>query len=380
MAQRTLAALGGLLLAAQPALAAAPVGDPLAGLQAMRELNAIVLGDTQGWLAVQGKTFVAGDVKNGGEFGIGNAAKGAAVSDRATLTVGGKIQNYTRLQNGANGAAGSVGTPAGILVGGNVSQLDLATSNATVKVGGTIANTTGSSGSTIESGGAGHGYLNANGGTITTNKGAAFTAGLQGGINSEAANLEANLTSLSASLSGLGTTAGNSSANSYGAWTFNAVSDGTGKSVFNLPEAAFSGWQWTLNVADPTLTVIFNVSGDGSYNWNSALAGAFAGMSDKIIWNFGDATKLDISQAVYGSILAPLAKVGANSALNGSVVAGELKASSGVNLGTYAGGNLGFGEPEAVPEPATWAMLISGFGLVGFMMRRRNRGIARASA
>ncbi len=116
MAQRTLAALGGLLLAAQPALAAAPVGDPLAGLQAMRELNAIVLGDTQGWLAVQGKTFVAGDVKNGGEFGIGNAAKGAAVSDRATLTVGGKIQNYTRLQNGANGAAGSVGRRRPVLL------------------------------------------------------------------------------------------------------------------------------------------------------------------------------------------------------------------------------------------------------------------------
>jgi choice-of-anchor A domain-containing protein len=380
MTQRTLLALGGLLLASQPALATAPVGDPLAGLQAMRELNAVVLGDTQGWLEVQGKTFVAGDVKNGGEFGTGNAAKGAAGSDRATLTVGGRIQNYTRLRNGANGAAGPVGAPAGILAGGNVSQLDLAAGNAIVKVGGSIANTSGSTGSTIESGGAGHGYLNANGGTITTNKGAAFTAGLQGGINSEAQKLEADLTSLSASLSGLGTTAGNSSTSKFGAWTFNAVSDGTGKSVFNLTEAAFSGWRWTLNVADPTLTVIFNITGDGSYDWNSTLAGAFAGLSDKVIWNFGDANRLDISQTVYGSILAPFARVGANSALNGSIVAGELKADSGVKLGTYAGGNLGFVEPEAVPEPATWAMLIAGFGLVGAMMRRRNRGIARASA
>ena len=380
MTYRTLAALGGLLLAAQPALATAPVGDPLAGLQAMRELNAIVLGDTQGWLAVQGKTFVAGDVKNGGEFGIGNSAKGAAASDRATLTVGGKIQNYTRLQNGANGAAGPVGAPASMLVGGNVQQLDLATGNASVKVGGTIANTNGSAGSTVESGGAGHGYLNANGGTITTNKGAAYASGLQGGINAEAAKLEADLTALSASLAGLGATAGNSVSNSYGAWTFNAVSDGTGKSVFNLTEAAFSGWQWTLNVADPTLTVIFNVSGDGSYNWNTALAGAFAGFAGEVIWNFSDATKLDISQVVNGSILAPLAKVAANSALNGSVVAGDLKASSGVNLGTYHGSDLGFGSAEAVPEPATWAMLITGFGMVGAMIRRRNRGIARASA
>ena len=27
--------------------------------------------------------------------------------------------------------------------------------------------------------------------------------------------------------------------------------------------------------------------------------------------------------------------------------------------------------PSAVPEPATWAMMLFGFGLVGFLMRRR---------
>ena len=27
--------------------------------------------------------------------------------------------------------------------------------------------------------------------------------------------------------------------------------------------------------------------------------------------------------------------------------------------------------PSAVPEPATWAMMLFGFGLIGFMMRRR---------
>lgn len=33
-----------------------------------------------------------------------------------------------------------------------------------------------------------------------------------------------------------------------------------------------------------------------------------------------------------------------------------------------------------VPEPATWAMLISGFGLVGFAMRRRKASIASVAA
>jgi hypothetical protein len=41
--------------------------------------------------------------------------------------------------------------------------------------------------------------------------------------------------------------------------------------------------------------------------------------------------------------------------------------------GTYSG-NLTFqATPAAVPEPATWAMFIGGFGLIGGAMRRRQR-------
>jgi hypothetical protein len=35
---------------------------------------------------------------------------------------------------------------------------------------------------------------------------------------------------------------------------------------------------------------------------------------------------------------------------------------------------------NVVPEPATWAMMIAGFGLVGFAMRRRKDGLASVSA
>ena len=56
----------------------------------------------------------------------------------------------------------------------------------------------------------------------------------------------------------------------------------------------------------------------------------------------------------------------------------------GINLASFAGGSLAEGgqlfflENTAVPEPATWAMMIGGFGLTGFAMRRRRTGVVAA--
>ena len=38
--------------------------------------------------------------------------------------------------------------------------------------------------------------------------------------------------------------------------------------------------------------------------------------------------------------------------------------------------NASIGAPMAVPEPATWAMMIIGFGAVGSMIRRRRAVVA----
>lgn len=371
-------AFGSLILAAQPALATAPVGDPLGGLQAMRELNAIAFGGTTGWLTVEGKTFIGGDLRDGGEFGTGNSTKSAAASSRAILTVGGNSTSYTRIQNGSNGGSGNVGSPAAVNVGGNVANLALAADHVSVNIGGTVSQSSASAGSSVTSGGAGSGWLGDNGGSFSTNNGAGFTSSVTTPIGTEAAQLEADLKALSTSLAGLETTGGNSVTNNYGAMVFTAVSDGAGKSVFNLTEADFSGWQWTLNAVDPALTIVFNVTGDGSYLWNTNLAGAFSSFADQIIWNFSDATSLSINQTVYGSVLAPFANLHANSALNGTVVAKELQASSGVKLAAFDGTDIGLAAPA--PEPATWAMMITGFGLVGAALRRRERRIAHSCA
>jgi len=49
------------------------------------------------------------------------------------------------------------------------------------------------------------------------------------------------------------------------------------------------------------------------------------------------------------------------------------------SVGTFGALDIG-GNPSAVPEPGTWAMMILGFGLVGVAMRRRSSGVARVSA
>lgn len=58
-------------------------------------------------------------------------------------------------------------------------------------------------------------------------------------------------------------------------------------------------------------------------------------------------------------------------------VQGTTLGNSAIGLGTGGGGFDG--EGGGVPEPATWAMLLSGFGLVGFAARRR-RGVQSVAA
>ncbi len=113
----------------------------------------------------------------------------------------------------------------------------------------------------------------------------------------------------------------------------------------------------------------------------------------------GDPTKGDDLAAIQGAIWQVLHPDAVFSSSNAAV---DALIGSYVTLAPSLTGNARFifstdGDPQqsllipGVPEPATWAMLIAGFGMVGFALRnrrgmvgisarRRNRQVARATA
>jgi hypothetical protein len=93
---------------ALPAVPANAAGNASADLQAMRELNLIVLDNLNAGHETEGKALIGGSVTGrNSNFGIGNAAQGAAVSNRRPLTVGGNFSGGNI--NLSNGQTVSVG-------------------------------------------------------------------------------------------------------------------------------------------------------------------------------------------------------------------------------------------------------------------------------
>lgn len=148
--------------------------------------------------------------------------------------------------------------------------------------------------------------------------------------------------------------------------------------VFNLDGFKASDTNtFTINLT-PGSNALINVSGNAGLIWS---AGIFinGGDASNILWNFSDATSLSFYNIdLRGSVLAPHADYnpGGWGVINGQVVVNSFSGnwSTGatqVNSVNYQGGLLNLVPTAAVPEPATWALMIGGFGLAGAMLRRR---------
>lgn len=395
-----------LLGGAAPALA---TGDAAAGLQAMRELNLIVLGNWQAGQDVEGKAFIGGNASgNATQVGIGNANQGAAASNRRTLTIAGSNSiNNLNLNNGPNGPTPQgqpqprVATNPGVLIGGNSTNINLNAQGASLDVGGNLqgnynvgagqtftiggnltnGGVNGSAGATIRVGGTIQGNANANGATIQQNQGIGFNAATTAAATTaELATLTSNLGALSSTLASLVIASNPSSITvQNGRATFNAVDNGAGYALFNVNASFFANSEYNYNFGT-TSPVIINVFDNSQTVLNFGLTptgGANASRNQQVIWNFVNATQINFTRMVHGSVLAMNAAISNTTPIEGSVVAKSFNQSGEVHLGTYAGTDGFLLVDPPVPEPAIWAQLITGFGLAGTALRRRR---ARALA
>ncbi|MBL3560671.1 collagen-binding domain-containing protein [Rhodovulum sulfidophilum] len=153
--------------------------------------------------------------------------------------------------------------------------------------------------------------------------------------------------------------------------TLNIDATSGGLNVYNFDISDFGGAIGQIDFSlGATDTLILNVSGS-SILFEDNLLGLQAADGQRIIWNFYEATAVDIDRMVYGTVLAGNAALTNSTAIEGNVFAASAVLRGQVHLQPFAG-ELPPTDPAPVPLPATLPMLAAGLGLVGLMRRRRS--------
>ena len=164
---------------------------------------------------------------------------------------------------------------------------------------------------------------------------------------------------------------------------------GSSLAVFNLSARQLfgSGYQgFTLNPAAATGDILINLEG-ANVNWNS---GSFFSQfntqswNGRVLFNFYDATAVNLSGLLGGYVVAPKANVTAQNNIDGGIMAENLTVESEVDLpgsGSSAwSGDLPSVPTASVPEAPGWAWA-AGLGMVGLTadsLRRRRRWFTAA--
>jgi choice-of-anchor A domain-containing protein len=228
-------------------------------------------------------------------------------------------------------------------------------------------------------------YGNTSGNLNVNNGGSVYVAGSKGAaINfngggsyipapaNTIADFETALNAFSTSLSALAATSGLPTAGNNEA--IKARPNTAGTAVFNITSAqlaAIPSYRLNLNGAS---TVIFNVSG-ALVNFNANDESGTLG-ADNIIWNFYDATSVNLFTEIAGTVLAPLANVSNSSPIDGALVANSWTGSGELH-------DYGFTDPvpptpvTSTPEPASWTAMLLGLGVIACGLRLRHLGTAK---
>lgn len=367
-----LAAVAALTVIPAPAMASEVIGR---GTTILRELNLFTTGNVVMGQEVEGKSFIGGNLSgNGGQFGIGSGEQGfinPATGALPTATIVGNASVSGLQLNGGTIPGGGLVGPRGIDIGGTFTGgLNVNATGATVRIG-TLsnANVNGSSGGSISWGSRSNSNVNGNG--STTGQNAALGSSFQASLATKRDALAADLTAFSNELRTFAPTASINMADANNV-RFDVGSQ-TGTVVFRIADAAafFSSaasraFSFNAGAAD---AIIINV-GSATPLDQLVIGQNFLGNGDlysqRVIWNFDSAIRnITFNNSFIGSVVALGSNVENRNFLQGSVAVKSLTMNGEIHLGNFNG------TINAIPEPATWAMMIGGFGLVGTAMRRR---------
>lgn len=289
------------------------------------------------------------DINLGGAnlYALGDFNPTGAVVQGSLLVAGNlNASNYTINQNNRDAFGSSA---YALVVGGNLNYNSGTINNGSYYVGGTS--------------------------TITSNTGL-NNAAASSTLPVSFADTSAALKSTSAAVATVAQTG--SATIQYGGMTLTGGGSGGNVQVFDITASAlgsvnyfnFANLNATVGVKD---TLILNISGT-----SASLQGGYGNFANyNVLYNFFEATNLNIGNTgLTGTVLAPLATVIGSGNIIGTAVVGNWAASTTVETGAgfQAADVAGF--VSAVPEPETYAMLLAGLGLVGFMARRRRKASA----
>ena len=350
-------------LAASTLFAGVAHAAPLTADEMLKQFNVVVKGDMTSTSHVDGRTYVAGNLQ-GGDYV--QHASDTAKSAYAGLTVGGSASGNLHV-NGLGAVVG--GSANGIIVntgqayvGGSATS---STFNGDAWVAGAATN--------VNFNGKGHAasYSGTNNNHPLASTTAVMDAARAAANSTDFSNVINNMSTKLAALKGTtGTSVGFS--NNDHKVTFSGTGNASGVLVFDLTSLdskIFSANtnEFAFNLTNAS-TVIFNT--DNKVLSLSANILAPNSLGSSLIWNFAGATSVTVDRTFVGQVVVADGTFsnlgGAN--VEGGVYAKAFNQQGEVHLQQFSGSLA-----TAVPEAETYAMMLAGLGMLGFMARRRKQ-------